>query len=94
MGVATERTLSGKPATGPRSKSLLDRCNSSAPPSPLTTPGKTSWDGYLDGLSERERLELMGLQLELRLPNGQTGGAVLGGHFRRAAGNGRHRSDC
>lgn len=50
--------------------------------------GKRSWDGYLDGLSGRESLELMGLQLELRLPNGQTVKGRPGGYFRRAEGNG------
>ena len=37
----------------------------------------TIGDGYLVGLSERERSGLIGPQLDLKLPNGQTGRAVM-----------------
>jgi hypothetical protein len=39
--------------------------------------GPQSWDGYLVGLSDHERSGLIGQQLDLKLPSGQTGRAVM-----------------
>jgi hypothetical protein len=45
---------------------------------PLRRDGRESWDGYLVGLSMSERRSLFdGQQLDLKLPNGQTGRAVM-----------------
>ena len=41
--------------------------------------GRTSWGGYLVGASQHQRNKLIGLQLDLKFPNGQTGRAVLDG---------------
>ena len=44
---------------------------------PIRRDGKQSWDGYLVGLSDHERFGLIEQQLDLKLPNGQTGRAVM-----------------
>jgi hypothetical protein len=39
--------------------------------------GVTSWDGYINGLSEHEQHRLVGKRLELRLDSGEIGGGLL-----------------
>jgi hypothetical protein len=39
--------------------------------------GVTSWDGYLNGLSEHEQRRLVGKRLELRLDSGEIGRGLL-----------------
>jgi len=44
---------------------------------PIRRDGPQSWSAYVVGLSDHDRSGLIGQQLDLKLPNGQTGRAMM-----------------